>query len=87
MNPNFGRGFDSHRPLHKPDSNTFAGLYPLKTALNHPKLGRSWTRPCCKMVQLDAATCMETSPNPSLRRMGPLAYPLRNSVMSGATLP
>ena len=60
MNPNFGRGFDSHRPLQKPDPNTFTGLTPLKTGLKHPELGRGWTRFCCKMVQLDAAFLVES---------------------------
>jgi len=31
------------RSINPIDSNTFTGLYPLKTALNQPKLGRSWT--------------------------------------------
>ena len=52
------------RSINPIDSNTFTGLIPLKTDLKHPGLGRSWTRLCCKMVQLDAAT--EWKPLPIL---------------------
>jgi len=44
------------RSINPIDSNTFTGLKPPKTAYRRRDFGRSWTRDCCKMVQLDAAT-------------------------------
>src|SRR5271155_2889226 len=44
------------RSINPIDSNTLTGLKTSKIAQKKQDFGRSWTRPCCNMVQLDATS-------------------------------